>query len=111
VARAGAEGRPVVMSPVAFVSEHIETLVEMDHDYAEVARQAGAPAYLRAPTLSAHPDFIAGLAAMVRGELRRPAEGLELVSDRGGRLCPSGFGRCPCQAPAEQDDPAMAAAE
>jgi protoporphyrin/coproporphyrin ferrochelatase len=111
VERAGAEGRAVVMSPIAFVSEHIETLVEMDHDYAEVARRAGAPVYLRVPTLSAHPDFIAGLAAMVRGELRRAPGRPDLVSDRGGRLCPSGFGRCPCLAPAVPDDPVMAAAE
>jgi ferrochelatase len=110
VARAAAEGRPVVMSPIAFVSEHIETLVEMDHDYAEVARQAGAPAYLRVRTLSAHPEFIGGLAAMVRRELAAPGRPGP-VSNEGARLCPSGYGRCPCTAAAAREDPATAAAE
>jgi ferrochelatase len=111
VEQAGRERRPVVMSPIAFVSEHIETLVEMDHDYAEVARKAGAPAYLRVPTLSSHPEFIGALAAMVRRELQAPAGAAELVSNEGGRLCPPGFARCPCLAPQAQQAPAMAAAE
>ncbi|HET6520706.1 MAG TPA: ferrochelatase, partial [Geminicoccaceae bacterium] len=43
VERAGRDGVPVVMTPIAFVSEHIETLVEMDDEYAKLAREAGAP--------------------------------------------------------------------
>jgi protoporphyrin/coproporphyrin ferrochelatase len=111
VARAAAERRPVVLSPIAFVSEHIETLVEMDHDYAEVARQAGGSVYLRVPALSAHPEFIGGLAAIVRRELRAAPGRPGPVSNEGARLCPSGYGRCPCLAAVAREDPATAAAE
>ncbi len=97
VERAGTDGVPLVMSPIAFVSEHIETLVEMDHDYAEVAKQAGVPAYARVPTLSAHPDFIGALAAMVRRQIEAPADAPEPSSADFSRLCPGGFGRCPCR--------------
>ena len=48
---AGRAGLGVVIAPIAFVSEHIETLVELDHDYAKVGAAAGCPAYIRAPAL------------------------------------------------------------
>jgi ferrochelatase len=41
-------------------------LVELDMDYRELAERDGAPAYIRAPTVSTDPDFIAGLARLVR---------------------------------------------
>ena len=40
IARAGQDGLAVVLAPVAFVSEHSETLVELDMDYRDVAREA-----------------------------------------------------------------------
>ncbi len=58
--------RPIVMAPVAFVSEHSETLVELDIEYRELALHHGAPAYLRAPTVQADAGFIALLAGMAR---------------------------------------------
>lgn len=67
--RAGADKVAVVVYPIAFVSEHVETLVELDHEYAEVAKTYGVPAYARAGTVMDHPDFIAGLAEMVRGKV------------------------------------------
>lgn len=60
-------GKAIVVIPVAFVSEHSETLVELDLEYGKLARDHGAAAYVRARTVSVHPDFIAGLAALVRG--------------------------------------------
>ena len=39
----------MLIAPIAFVSEHVETLVELDHDYAELAEAVGCPPYLRAP--------------------------------------------------------------
>lgn len=59
-------GKPIVVVPVAFVSEHSETLVELDIEYGHLATENGAPAYVRAPTVSTHPAFIAGLADLVR---------------------------------------------
>ena len=92
IRRAGAERKPVVVLPIAFVSEHSETLVELDMDYARVAQQAGVPAYLRVPTLGVHPGFVAALAGLARAALEG---GRPLVSERGGRICPAPCGACP----------------
>lgn len=64
--RAGEDGVPVVVVPIAFVSEHSETLVELDIEYRHRAEALGIPAYVRAPAVGHHPDFIAGLARLVR---------------------------------------------
>jgi protoporphyrin/coproporphyrin ferrochelatase len=63
---AGHDGVPLVVAPISFVSEHSETLVELDIDYRRLADSVGVPAYLRVPAVGANPDFIAGLAAVVR---------------------------------------------
>jgi ferrochelatase len=67
IRRAGSDKVPVVLVPVAFVSEHSETLVELDMDYRELAARAGVPAYVRVPTVGTAPEFIAGLARLVQG--------------------------------------------
>jgi len=64
-------GLGVVISPIAFVSEHVETLVELDHEYAGLAEAAGCAPYLRAPALGVHPAFIGALAEAVTGALGR----------------------------------------
>jgi len=97
VARAGSDKRALVIAPVAFVSEHSETLVELDIELAEEAAAAGVISYRRAATVDAGAAFIAGLAKAVTDALER-APGLS--SDRGERLCPATFGDCPCT-PAE----------
>jgi ferrochelatase len=66
IRRAGAEGKRLIVVPVAFVSEHSETLVELDIEYAKLAEESGVPAYFRVPALGVHPDFIAALARLVR---------------------------------------------
>jgi ferrochelatase len=63
--RAGRDGIPVVIVPVAFVSEHSETLVELDIEYREKADHLGIPAYVRVPAVGCHPEFIRGLADVV----------------------------------------------
>ena len=62
IARAAADRVGVVVAPVAFVSEHVETLVELDIEYAELAHAAGVSPYLRAPTVGVEPRFIDALA-------------------------------------------------
>ena len=91
IARAGAEGVPLVLFPVAFVSEHSETLVELDIEYRKLAEESAVPAYLRVPTVSADQIFIAGLAGLVR-QVSAGADSLD--SGEGGRICPAGLGRC-----------------
>ena len=88
IAAAAAEGLGVIVDPVSFVSEHIETLVELDRDYALLAMDAGAQCYLRAPTVSVAPTFIDGLAGAVERAVGRAG----VCPD--GKPCPSRLGRC-----------------
>jgi len=90
--RAGADGKPVMVVPIAFVSEHSETLVELDIEYRHVAEAAGVPAYMRVPTVSAHPTFIEGLARLVEQAIAKP---VAVQPDGGSRVCPGDFARCP----------------
>jgi ferrochelatase len=69
IERAGRDGVGVVVDPVAFVSEHVETLVELDRDYAKAAGRAGVPAYVRVPALGVRSEFVKCLAALVEGAL------------------------------------------
>ena len=92
IARAGREGRGVIVAPIAFVSEHIETLVELDIEYAHKAKEQGLPFYLRAGTPGAGDAFIDALADQVSRALLTPNA---LTSETGSRLCPARFGACP----------------
>jgi ferrochelatase len=74
VRRAGRDGVPVVMVPISFVSEHSETLIELDVDYREIAEKSGVPAYFRVATVGVEPAFIGELArAVVRAVPRKAA--------------------------------------
>ena len=90
--RAGAEGIAVVVVPIAFVSEHSETLVELDIEYRELAEEAGVTKYVRVPALGDGATYIEGLARLVRHTLDG---GAELCSQDGGRLCPAELIGCP----------------
>jgi ferrochelatase len=72
IARAGSDRVPVVVVPIAFVSEHSETLVELDIEYRHRAEKAGVPGYVRVPAVAEHPFFIAGLAGLVRAAVLHP---------------------------------------
>jgi ferrochelatase len=84
IKRAGAQGKGVIVVPVAFVSEHSETLVELDIEYARLARESGVPDYVRVPTVRSHPKFIGGLAALVNAALHAKLP----VTCAPGRICP-----------------------
>src|SRR6202012_5760184 len=89
IRRAGAEGKGVIVAPIAFVSEHSETLVELDIEYGKLARDAGVPDYRRAATVGADPAFIGGLAGLVR----RATSATGTISGGETRLCPAQFCR------------------
>jgi ferrochelatase len=59
----------VLIIPVSFVSEHIETLYELDILYKKVAGDAGLADLRRVPTLNSDPVFIGGLANIVERTL------------------------------------------
>jgi protoporphyrin/coproporphyrin ferrochelatase len=92
ITRAGADGVAVVVVPLSFVCEHSETLVELDIEYAKLAKTAGVPAYLRVPTVDDEAAFIEGLARLVQAAT---AAATPCVSGDGGRLCPAEWSRCP----------------
>ncbi|MFZ1414042.1 MAG: ferrochelatase [Defluviicoccus sp.] len=85
LARAGRERVAVVLVPIAFVSEHSETLVELDIEARAEAVRLGVPAFVRVPTVGTTPAFIEGLAAMVARAL---AEG------QAGAVSPGAAWRC-----------------
>lgn len=92
IARAARDQVAVLVVPIAFVSEHSETLVELDIEYCELARRLGVPGYFRVPTQNDGADFIAALAGLVRGALAaKPG----LRSWAGGRTCPRPHTACP----------------
>ena len=97
IGRAGRDRVPVVVVPIAFVSEHSETLVELDITYRNHARAAGVPAYHRVPALGTHPAFIAALADLVRSAAHG-GNGVGLDSGEGGRICPGAHRCCPLEA-------------
>jgi ferrochelatase len=86
VRRAGAEGKGLIVVPVAFVSEHSETLVELDIEYGKLARESGVPHYIRVPTVRCRTAFIEGLARLVSAALDSPVP----VNCTSGRICPPG---------------------
>lgn len=92
IARAGRDGVPVVLVPIAFVSEHSETLVELDIEYRDLAEAKAVPAYLRVPTVDCEAAFVDGLAALVEETLKRPPGCL--CSHEGRRICPAEWRRC-----------------
>ena len=64
--------KDLLVVPISFVSEHIETLEEIDIEYRELAESAGIERFHRVPALNTHPVFIADLADMVEEALENP---------------------------------------
>lgn len=89
---AGHQNRPLVVVPIAFVSEHSETLVELDIEYKELAEKSGVPHYERVPTTATHPKFIAGLADIVNKTLNQTDDTLCW----GSKTCPKNQRSHPC---------------
>ena len=92
IERAAHDKVALLICPIAFVSEHSETLVELDVEYAEVAHKLGVPGYFRVPAQNSDPGFIAALADLARAAL---GSGRPLCSFAGARQCPKQHGDCP----------------
>lgn len=92
IEHAAADKTALLVVPIAFVSEHSETLVELDVEYRDLAREQGVPAYFRAPAQNSDAGFIAALANLVRNARSR---GVGLHSYLGAGACPAGRGDCP----------------
>ena len=66
--------KDLAVVPISFVSEHIETLQEIDIEYREVAESAGIENFHRVPALNTHPGFIDSLAHLVKDSLDAPVQ-------------------------------------
>ncbi len=89
VKRAVEDCVPLVVVPISFVSEHSETLVELDIEYRRIANKGGIPHYARVPALDIHPEFIKSLTWLVEATQLYPN-----CSNPLGRQCPKEFSRC-----------------
>lgn len=94
ITEAAKDGKAIIVVPIAFVSEHSETLVELDIEYKKLATENNAKAYIRVHTVGAAPAYIEGLAAMVR----EASTATGIIPHGGNRICPAGGTACPCAA-------------
>ena len=92
IEQAGRDKIAILLVPIAFVSDHIETLVELDIENRELAAHCGVPAYFRAPVPNSDPAFIEALATIARRALD---QGNGLCSHQGGRACDTAHKNCP----------------
>jgi ferrochelatase len=92
IERAAHDKVALLVVPIAFVSEHSETLVELDVEYRELADRLGVQGYFRVPAQNSETAFIAALAGLVR---RANGYGRGLCSHLGTGLCPAEHTDCP----------------
>ena len=83
----------LVIVPIAFVSEHSETLVELDIEYEKLAKKNGCSNYTRIEALGVNENFIDGLSDLILNkEDYKLTDSLYPPKNR----CPSNFTKCPC---------------
>ena len=86
-------GRHIVLVPVAFVSEHSETLVELDIEYKELADKNGCKNYSRVPALGTNENYIKAMSNLIINKQDYNFNG-ELFPPK--LQCPKQFKKCPC---------------
>jgi ferrochelatase len=84
----------IIIVPIAFVSEHSETLVELDIEYREIADKKGIE-YHRIPSLGTNKLYIQALADIVK-DFSKTQKSL-VTSDKMSRICPKEFDKCICK--------------
>ncbi len=91
IMQAGKDGAGLIVCPLSFVSEHSETLVELDIEYGHLASEHKVPFYARVPTVSTDPHFIASLADQVQELLGKTGVNAPTTG-----ACAKKWGKCPC---------------
>ena len=86
-------GKQIVLVPIAFVSEHSETLVELDIEYKELADKNGCKNYLRVPALGKNENYIKAMSNLIINKQDYNFNG-ELFPPK--IQCPNKFKKCPC---------------
>jgi ferrochelatase len=92
IINASKQNKTILIVPIAFVSEHSETLVELDIEYKKLAEKNGCKSYHRAPALGTNKEFINSLCKLVTN-----------INGQNGYFppqnkCPNNFKKCPCSA-------------
>ena len=83
----------IVLVPIAFVSEHSETLVELDIEYKKLAEDNGCKHYTRVPALGINEDYIKAMSELIiKKEEYKLNEDLYPPKIK----CPSNLKKCPC---------------
>ena len=83
----------IVLVPIAFVSEHSETLVELDIEYKEIAVANGCKNYTRVPALGTNEDFIKAMSELI---IKKNEYRFNDNLNPPKKQCPSNFKKCPC---------------
>ncbi len=87
-------GKSIILVPIAFVSEHSETLVELDIEYKKLAKENGCKNYERVPALGTNKAFIESLSNLILNiDEYKLKNGLHPPKIQ----CPNKFKKCPCQ--------------
>ena len=86
-------GKHIVLVPIAFVSEHSETLVELDIEYKQLANANGCKNYTRIPALGINEDFIKSMSQLI---IKKDEYKLNESLYPPKTQCPSNFIKCPC---------------
>jgi len=86
-------GKHIVLVPIAFVSEHSETLVELDIEYKELAEKIGCKNYSRVPALGTNNSYIKAMSNLIVNKHKNDFNG-ELLPPK--VQCPNEFKKCPC---------------
>ena len=86
-------GKHIVLVPVAFVSEHSETLVELDIEYKELADKNGCKNYSRVPALGTNENYIKAMSNLIINKKYYNFNG-DLFPPK--IQCPNQFKKCPC---------------
>jgi ferrochelatase len=92
IKQCGKDRKSIVIIPIAFVSEHSETLVELDIQYKKLAGESGVPEYIRVPTLSTDELYIEMLADICKNAAGNNNN--DCSSAIGERICPKKFSKC-----------------
>jgi len=86
-------GKHIVLVPIAFVSEHSETLVELDIEYKEIADANGCKNYTRVPALGINEDFIKAMSELI---IKKNEYKINEDLYPPKTQCPPNFKKCPC---------------
>ena len=86
-------GKNIIIVPIAFVSEHSETLVELDIEYKKIAEENGCKSYSRVPAIGVNQNYIKSMSELILNkEIYKFKDNIYPPKTQ----CPSNFNKCPC---------------